>query len=161
VTRASGLTRLATRTLVVIAIAACSDVTAPLAKSAYFLHTVGGQPLPAVIDSTRDPGFSRDVRILGRTLEFLGPDSVQYAEASDIVEPLPDGSLKLWQSECQSLRATYTLTGRQLVVKSVPIVGSAVRYDTLTMFRRDSLVQIQGGLRLAFTPGRPDVPVCG
>jgi len=163
VARVSRFTRPATRMLVLVAMVACGDVTAPLANTAYLLHTVNGEPLPAIIDSARAPGVNLDFRIVGRTLEFLGPDSVQYAEASDVVEPLPDGSLKLVQSSCESVKASYNLAGRQLVVRIPPnrVLGTPLRNDTLTTFGRDSLVQIHDGLRLTFSPGRPDVPLCG
>jgi hypothetical protein len=165
--RAMLVIRPAAAGMAALAIVACNDLTAPLANSAYVLKTVDGHPLPAVIDSTRMPGFNRDVRILGRTLEFLGPDSVQYAEANDIVEPLPDGNLMVWASDCLSVRASYTLAGRRLIVKIdlnlLQPVGSPplpIRYDTLTTFLGDSLVHDRGARRFSFTPGRLEVPIC-
>ncbi|SRR6266540_1379763 len=150
----------------------CGDSQAPvLLAPAYTLTSINRNPVPFVTDSTRLPGFNRDVRIVGRSLQFLSADTAVYAEATDVVEPLPDGSLKTWATDCFRLLVGY-LERRSFVVLTIDLnvfrgLGDPpvpIRYDTLTVVR-DTLVGRQRldatrVLRLSFTPGQPPAPIC-
>ena len=155
--------------LLVIPAASCVETQAPLALGPeYLLTTVNGSPLPFVVDSVRSQGGNFDYRIVGRSIKFLSADSAQYEEASDLVEPLPDGTFNLLAAGCFGVRTVYVAYRSFLVVTIDsnifhPPTPVAIRYDTLTpsgdtlIYR---LVQSDRVLRLAFVPGRPATPVC-
>ena len=147
----------------------CSDTQAPLTLSSdYVLSTVNGSSLPFVVDSVRSQR-SFDYRIVGRSIKFLSADSVQYEQASDIVQLLPDGSRYVVESACFGMRTVYG-AHRSFVVITIdsnrfqPPAPVPIRYDTLRLFG-DTLIyqRIDANrvLRFAFVGGQPTSPVCG
>jgi hypothetical protein len=164
------------KSLVAVSIAAvsipgCGESHAPLVLAPeYALRSVDGRPLPFVTDSARFPDINRDYRIVGRSVKILSADSADYSEAEDIVEPLGDGSSRVWASTCFRLRIGY-VARRSFVVLAIdtnfflPFGGPpGIRYDTLTAIG-DTLVvherlDTDRVLRLAFVPGGTPTPVC-
>jgi hypothetical protein len=163
-----------------LALAACQDTsTEPSLAASYLLATVDDKPVPAIYDSIfRDDGSSnRLYRILGRSLEIVSRDSAQYAQATDVVERLSDGSLMVWAADCTSLQVAYRRVGHRIILTIDPNIlllpGTPPRpitHDTLEVmgsglvqWRREgpTIAHPEGRVwRLEYREGTPAVPVC-